>query len=113
MKKIAILSVLGFFPVFAFAATKPSFQSILGDIGDIIKLVTPIVVALALVYFFYGLAKYILSAGDEEKKGEGRNIMIWGIIALFVIISVWGLTKVIINTFGINENTTITVPVVL
>ncbi len=56
---------------------------------------------LALIFFFWGLAKYILSAGDEEKKTEGRNIMIYGVIALFVMVSVWGLTTLLGNTFGV------------
>ena len=110
MKKIAILSILGFFPSIAFAQTA---QSIIIDIGNIISLATPIVVALALLYFFFGLAKYILNAGDEEKKSEGRNIMIWGIIALFVMVSVWGLVRVVSNTFDINRGEVIDVPFVI
>ena len=55
--------------------------------------------ALALVWFLWGLAMYILS-GPGEKADEGRSRMIYGIIALFVMISVWGLVRVLSNTFG-------------
>ena len=39
---------------------------VLDVIGDLIGFATTIVVALALLYFFWGLAKYILSAGEKE-----------------------------------------------
>lgn len=66
---------------------------------DIIQVATPIVVALALLYFFYGLAKFILYSDDEAKRKENRNIMVWGIIALFVMVSIWGIINVLLNTF--------------
>ena len=84
---------------------------VLDVIGDLIGFATPIVVALALLYFFWGLAKYILSAGEKESKDEGRKIMIWGIIALFVMVSVWGIINVVRDTFNLDDNT-IDVPIV-
>lgn len=108
MKKIIILGVLVFTPVITFAITR--IQDIVINIGNIISLATPIVVALALLFFFVGLAKYILNTGDEEKKADGRNIMIWGIIALFVMVSVWGLVEVVANTFNIGGGGSIVPP---
>ena len=108
MKKIAIVGILGFFPSFALAAN--TLGGIINEIGGLIVLATPIVVALALLYFFFGLAKYILNSGDEEKKSEGRNIMIWGIIALFVMVSVWGLVRVLSDTFRIDRESQIVPP---
>ena len=112
MKKIAISSVALLVPVLALAAeTLTNFAQ---TIGDIISTLTPIVVALALLFFFWGLAKYILAAGDEAKQAEGRSIMIWGVIALFVIVSVWGLVQVLQQTFlgGTNPDGSVTPPAV-
>ena len=90
-------------PVLAFA--QADARSILLDIQGILNTVIPIVMTLALLYFFWGLATYILGAGDEEKRKSGRMIMVWGIIALFVMAAVWGLTGVIAKTFGIRQGT--------
>jgi hypothetical protein len=46
---------------------------------------------LAILFFFYGLAIYILHAGDPDKASEGKSIMIWGILALFVMTSIYGI----------------------
>ncbi|MCH7597831.1 hypothetical protein IID27_02165 [Patescibacteria group bacterium] len=102
MKKLALIliGVLASVPVIASAQT---VVTIVGTIGSLIVTITPVIVALALLYFFWGLAKYILAAGDEAAQGEGKRIMIWGIIALFVIVSVWGLVQVLNDTFGINQ----------
>lgn len=108
MKKFAILGILALTPVVAFAATR--LQDVLYDIGNLISLATPIIVGIALLFFFVGLAKYILNAGDEEKKSQGKSIMIWGIIALFVMVSVWGLVNLLADTFGIDKTDTIRVP---
>lgn len=96
-------------PLVAFAANA---NTILNEISSLIGLATPIVVALALLYFFWGLANYILNQGDEKKKDQGKHIMIWGIIALFVMVSVWGIINVIQNTFNIDSQHSINVPCV-
>ncbi len=83
-------------PALAFAQEA---TSILEKVQSILNLVVPIVMTLALLYFFWGLANYILGAGDEEKRKAGRDMMIWGVIALFVMASVWGLVEVLNNTF--------------
>ena len=110
MKRIAILSVALLAPALALAAE--TLDNVVGTVGGIIGALTPIVVALALLFFFWGLAKYILNAGDEAAKTEGRMIMIWGIIALFVMVSVWGLVQVLQQTFlgGTSTGETITPP---
>lgn len=57
-----------------------------------------IMLVLGLVVFFWGVVKYIKVTGGEE-KAEAKAIMFWGIIALFVMVSVWGLVQVLVNTF--------------
>ena len=58
---------------------------------------------LALLLFFFGLAKFILntSGGNEEGKKEGKRHMFWGIIGIFIMVSVYGILKILTNTFGI------------
>ncbi|MDP6388036.1 MAG: hypothetical protein QGG63_02070 [Candidatus Pacebacteria bacterium] len=110
MKKFAILSILALAPMVAFAAT--TLGNVLEDIGNLIGLATPIIVGLALLAFFVGLVKLIFSAGNEEEKKKSKGIMIWGIIALFVMVSVWGLVNLLGDTFDIDTTDTMRVPTV-
>jgi len=59
-----------------------------------------LVVALALLFFFWGVAKFIiLNSNNEEKRQEGKSHMMWGIIALFVMLFVWQIVNILANTF--------------
>jgi hypothetical protein len=102
MKKY-VITALTFAPSMAFAAGSQlnNVKDLLRSIGDLIDIAIPIVVALGLLAFFWGLVMFIF--GAEEKKSEGRHIMIWGLVALFVMVSVWGLVRFIGNALGVNE----------
>ncbi len=87
----------------AFNCSGVGLEKIVCVAGSLIASLVPIVMVLALLYFFWGLAKFILAAGNEGAKAEGKNIMIWGVVALFVMVSVWGLVAFLQDTFGVNE----------
>lgn len=70
-------------------------------IGDLIEDLIPIVIAIALLVFFWGLAKFIIKAGDETEVKSGRRLMMWGTVALFVIITIWGLIEFIGQELGV------------
>ena len=77
-------------------------------LGIVNQLLIPIAFSLALLYFFYGMAKYIWSVGSE--KEQGKQIMIWGVVALFVMSSIWGLVFFIRDELSIGSNTDILIP---
>jgi hypothetical protein len=67
--------------------------------------VIPFIFALATVMFLWGAVQFlIMGAGDEEKRTRGKQLMIWGIIALSVMIGVWGLVQIVGNTFNIDTH---------
>lgn len=85
-------------------ASNPKLQGVLNYITCIIgSSVVPLLFAIAVVAFIWGAIKFFIIDVDEEAKREqGRQFMLWGIIALAVMISVWGLVKVLAVTFGID-----------
>ncbi len=83
-----------------FASAQGDLTSFVRTIGNIVNLLVPIVSTLAIVFFFFGLAKYVLNAGDEERKAEGKNIMIWGVLAMFVLVTIWGIIGFLQKTVG-------------
>lgn len=117
-KKLIVLgSILGM-PMLTFAAgctassTSGTLINVLCTIGNILNSIVPILVALGVVYFVWGVVSYVI-ASDEEAKSAGRNRMIWGIIGLAVIVGLWGLVGILGNTFGVNNpSNTVTLPTV-
>ena len=57
---------------------------------------------LALLYFVYGVAVFIVNGDNDVKRREGASHMLWGVIGLFVMVSVFGIMKVICTTIGCN-----------
>lgn len=66
--------------------------------------------ALAVVFFLYGILKYIYSADNEDSRKASRQIMIYGIIGLFVMVSFWGFVNILLNTFELNTYPYVEVP---
>jgi len=64
--------------------------------------VIPLVFALAVVMFIWGVVQYVINSDEEAKKEKGKQYMIWGIVALTVMISVWGLVAILGATFGLD-----------
>ena len=70
----------------------------------IIKSVIPLIFALAVAGFVWGVVQFfILGADDEKKKETGKQFILWGIIALAVMVSIWGLVRIVGSTFGFND----------
>ncbi len=55
--------------------------------------------ALATVMFVWGIVQYIYSSGQGQTQ-KGKNIMLGGIIGLFIMASAYGIVKLLCNFFG-------------
>ncbi len=80
-------------------------------------IINPIIIfifALSFVYFLYGIFEFISNQENEEKKTTGKNHMLWGIIGIVVMMGVFQILGIIMNTFnieGINPREgTVTLP---
>lgn len=116
-KNIKILSLTlssSLVPFITFAqnqsGTLSTTRRLLESIKSIIGTLIPIVFGLAVLLFFWGIVKFIWSAGTG--KEEGKKIMLWGVVAIFVMSSIWGLVAFIGGTFGVNERTETTIPTI-
>lgn len=71
-------------------------------VGGLVNASFATVVSLALLGFFFGLAKFVFRIGGNEKAvEEGRRIMKWGLISLFIIVSVWGIVRFMQNSLNL------------
>lgn len=82
---------------------RPKLQDLFRYVTCIISTsVIPLIFALAVTMFVWGVVQYVINSSEEVEKEKGKQFMIWGIIALTVMVSVWGLVSVLGNTFGVN-----------
>ncbi len=64
--------------------------------------IIPLLIALAIAMFIWGVIQYVLNDAEEAKKAKGKQFMLWGIIAITVIVSIWGLVHILTSTFNIS-----------
>lgn len=64
--------------------------------------IIPLLYALAFLFFLVGVVRYFFM-GSEENREKGKGMMLWGIIGLAVIFSVWGLVSLLLSTFSLNS----------
>lgn len=62
--------------------------------------IIPFLAALAFLFFVYGVAKFIKSAGSEKEIKDSKNILVWGIVGLFVLVTIWGIIAFLQSDFG-------------
>ena len=106
MKKVALFSVaLASTPFIASAqANLGFFDTLVTDLGALIGTAIPVVIGLAVLLFLWGLARYILNQDDAEARAGARSIMIWGIVIIFVAVSIWGLVAFLSTVTGVSQD---------
>lgn len=107
MKKLLLTLGVIALPSVAFAAGE-LFTKVQGLLNSVI----PIIITIAVIYFLWGVGKYITSSGDADKQEEARGMMIYGIIGLFVMVSVWGLVNILVTTVGLSNTAPPTIPAI-
>ena len=65
--------------------------------------IIPLLFAVALLIFTWGVVKYVIAGDGSEDREEGRWFMIYGVIGFFVMVSVWGLVRLVSNTIDIGS----------
>ena len=116
MKKIGFALAGILFPMLALADnTTLSLSGFTGSINtlkDLVGSLIPIIMGIGVIVFFVGVIRFVLAGDDPEKRAEGRSYMIYGIVGLAVMASVWGIVKLIQGTFGVGTDTTISAPAI-
>ncbi len=106
MKKILVFGLM-FVPMFTFAAPDAGYiTSAFDSIKTLLNTLAVLILALAVVFFLWNVAKFVMAGGDEEGKNEGRKGMISGIIGIAVMASLWGLVILLTGLFGVDTGGT-------
>lgn len=90
---------------FRYLSSKPSTPENFSKLACIIiKLALdfiPYLVVIAVGAWMMGLIGYVGNGDNEEKRSEGRKMMIYGIVGFFFMVSIWGILGIFTNSFGL------------
>jgi uncharacterized membrane protein len=79
-----------------------TFEFIVNRIIELLNIGVLIFIALGIITFFWGIVIYIFRSGDEGKRKEGVNYIMYGILGIFVMVAVWGIVQIFSSMLGIN-----------
>lgn len=84
----------------------PLVELLVDVITFINVILVPLVFALALIAFLFGVFRYFFATGADaaEKRLDGRKFIMWGIVALAVMFAIWGLVNILLRTFGLENS---------
>lgn len=99
MKKIFLFLFI-LFPLSVSAFAFPDLRTLANELAQVLKIVLNILGALAFVAFWWGVAKFILAAGDSKSIAEGKQFMLYGVLALFILVSIRGILLFSFTQFG-------------
>jgi len=86
-----------------------AFDDVIGTVSAGLNTIIIFLFLVATVIFLWGVVRYISAAGDEEKTKEARQMIIWGIIFLAVMVAVWGFVNIVLD-FIFNDESAIEIP---
>lgn len=87
--KIFFISTFLFLPnlSFAFSLADSNFKGVIVAVLDILWILIPVLTSVAFLVFFWGLSKFILNSNKPEEIKKGKNYMLWGVLALFLLLT--------------------------
>lgn len=75
------------------------FKGFVSVVLGVLEKAAAFLVGLAVFIIIYGIFKYITRAADPEARKEGLRFVAYGVVGVFIMISMWGLVRVLVNTF--------------
>lgn len=73
-----------------------------GVVGLFNIVVVPVIFSFTFAVFIWGVIKYFfLHSGEETKRAEGREFVLWGLVGMLILFSVWGFVNLLLSTLGI------------
>lgn len=95
--------VLFLFSVSSAEAAPRTFRELACELTELLDIATFTIIIFGLVVYFWGIATNIPHFGDEKGAEKRKSFFVWGIIILFVMVSIWGIIQLIQSSLGVQD----------
>ena len=104
MKIIKKLIPFGLLALPFAAGAVENADDIFNLVEGILGKLAPMLIATAVIVLLVAIINYIRAGEEEEKREKAKSLMIYGIIGLFVMVSIWGLVAILSGTFNLSND---------
>jgi len=100
-----IAGVIAFSPTLVFAQQLNDINSVAMKATNIGNLVVRLAISFAVLFIIISVVRYLIAGSDdEEARKKGGQAILYGVIGLFAILSIWGLVYLLTNSFQFGQN---------
>lgn len=75
-----------------------TFKALVGQLIGLINIIIPVLAAAALALFFVGVVRFIYNTSEHGRIGD-KQLIVWGLVAIFVLFSLWGIVRLLTRSF--------------
>ncbi len=101
--RMSVLFVFSYLPasVFGAIATRPptNLTEFVNNFMGILNYVLPFVAAFGFFGFITGVLKYVNAGGDEERLSQSKQLMVYGLLGMFIMFTFWGIARLLSNSY--------------
>lgn len=90
-----------------------TLKDFVNSISDFVgNTITSLLLTVAVAAFFWSVVMFLFnrSRGNTDAMQDAKNKLLWSIIGLFVMFSIWGIITFFQEGFGIKDKNTVKVP---
>ena len=88
----------------------PTIEFVIARLGTVLNRIIPFLLIVATAVFLWGIVRYLSAGGDQEQTLQARRHMVYGVIALAIMLAVWGFAFLLIDVVFDNPNPVPTIP---
>ena len=87
-------------PLHVALAAPRSFKELVDDLVGLLDLATVTLLALAVLYFFWSIVTQLwgYDGGDVEQRDKLNQTLFWGVLIIFIMVSIWGIISILQQT---------------
>jgi len=102
--RILVPICISYLPILAFATNNASGQpqnltDFVNNFISVLNYVVPFIATFGFFGFLTGVLKYVGAGGDEERLGQAKQLIVYGLIGLLIIFSFWGIASIFAKTY--------------
>ena len=72
-----------------------TISQLLGNVEAVFRQLIGILFVVATVVFIWGVIQYVIAGGDEDKLSNAKNVIVWGLVGLFVMMMMWSIVTAV------------------
>ena len=62
--------------------------------------IIPLLYALIFLLFIFGVFRYFFTGGEENRE-KGKQFVVWSLIGMVAVFSVWGVVNLLLSTLAL------------